>query len=940
MDVANLALGFFHRISSFQPKSPRGAVFGALSLIFSLLPAPIGQSAPNSALSTAQFLSAIHHGIAIRRLAPNGSPLIAPSGQQESNNWSGYVFAPGTYTSAAATFVVPTLSYAPYSSGPTFEFSSTWVGIGGWVNSTDPLIQIGIVEGVAEPSGNTPPVYQAFYQRACPASSPDPSLCDSSNQLLPTGQYPVSAGDIITASLSCSGAACSANPQTWVLSMTNPRWAQPFTITLPFESSFLSAEWIMEASTLPDNSISPLPNYNSATFGGLTANGANVVLSAANGIVKDEDKSPGLSTPCPPNTGSEFVVVYGTATNCPQNTKLVGTGYVGAASEGYSVALSADGNTAIVGGQSDDGNIGAAWIFTRGAGLWALQTKLVGTGYVGAAGQGRAVALSADGNTAIIGGPYDNGYIGAAWVFTRSGSTWTQQAKLVPTGGANQGFSVALSGDGNTALLGAPATNENAGVVFVFTRTDNSWTQQAKLVGTGAVNPPNNGAQQGWAVALSGDGNTALEGSIYDNDLVGAAWVFSRSGSIWSQQAKLVGANAVGQSLQGNSVALSADGNTALIGGPGQLTNVGEAWVFNRSGSVWSQQGPAFGGQPGQAFSVGLSADGNTAILGQPGINATTFIRNGGLWIEQGQPFTVIGTTDLGWSVALSATANIALVGDPNDNSGAGEAWLFVPQNLPPSASPLLAAVLPESRSAQPGGTVTAFATIINTSTSTLPGCFIAPATSMPATFVYQTTDPTTNALTGTPNTPVSIPGNNQFQTFVIAFTPSAAIVPTNVPFLFSCTETNPAPVNAGLNTLLLSASTTPTPDVIALGATLQNDGIVHVTNGSPPTGVFAVATDNLGSGDTITVATNTGTASLPIAVTVCQTNPTTGACLQPVSATVATTISSNTTPTFAVFVSASGNVPFDPTNNRIFVTFTDSSGAVRGETSVAVETQ
>lgn len=86
----------------------------------------------------------------------------------------------------------------------------------------------------------------------------------------------------------------------------------------------------------------------------------------------------------------------------------------------------------------------------------------------------------------------------------------------------------------------------------------------------------------------------------------------------------------------------------------------------------------------------------------------------------------------------------------------------------------------------------------------------------------------------------------------------------------------SPAPIETGLTTLLLSASTTPTPDVIALGATIQNDGIVHVT-GSGNSGVFAVATDNLGSADTITVAANTGDASLPLSITLCQTNPTPG---------------------------------------------------------------
>jgi hypothetical protein len=112
----------------------------------------------------------------------------------------------------------------------------------------------------------------------------------------------------------------------------------------------------------------------------------------------------------------------------------------------------------------------------------------------------------------------------------------------------------------------------------------------------------------------------------------------------------------------------------------------------------------------------------------------------------------------------------------------------------------------------------------------------------------------------------------------------------------------------------------------------------VHVT-GAPSTGVFAVATVNLGSADTITAATNTGEATLPITVTICQTNPQTGVCLQTPGPTVKTTIAANATPTFGIFVSASAAVPFDPANNRIFVQFTDSTGAVRGETSVAVET-
>src|SRR5438067_1575871 len=103
-----------------------------------------------------------------------------------------------------------------------------------------------------------------------------------------------------------------------------------------------------------------------------------------------------------------------------QGEKLVGTGAVGAAGQGYSVAISADGNTAIVGGPF--GAAGGAWVYTRSGGVWSQQGgKLVGTGAVGGALQGYSVALSADGNTAIVGGEGDNTAAGAAWVFTRSG---------------------------------------------------------------------------------------------------------------------------------------------------------------------------------------------------------------------------------------------------------------------------------------------------------------------------------------------------------------------------------------------------------------------------------------------------------------------------------------------------------------------------------------
>jgi hypothetical protein len=105
-----------------------------------------------------------------------------------------------------------------------------------------------------------------------------------------------------------------------------------------------------------------------------------------------------------------------------QGPKLVGAGAVGNAFQGRSVAIAGNGNTAIVGGVLDNGSLGAAWVWTRSGDVWTQQgNKLVGAGAVGSANQGSAVALSADGNTAIVGGSMDNNSAGAAWVWTRSG---------------------------------------------------------------------------------------------------------------------------------------------------------------------------------------------------------------------------------------------------------------------------------------------------------------------------------------------------------------------------------------------------------------------------------------------------------------------------------------------------------------------------------------
>ena len=300
-----------------------------------------------------------------------------------------------------------------------------------------------------------------------------------------------------------------------------------------------------------------------------------------------------------------------------------GEGIVGNGFFGESIALSSDGNTVLVGAPREYKNIGAAFVFVRTGSTWSQQAEIIGdctsncahqgTGELGPAEFASSLDLSADGDTAAIGAPADNGGgKGAVWVFTRSGGSWTQQTKLVAdctSECANQGTGegpvgvlgsgVALSSDGNTLLAGATA-NESYGAAWVFTRSGSSWTEQAKLVANCTGVCPNQGTGEtefgefGRAVALAGDGNTALIGATGDGGAAGAAWIFNRSGSTWTAQPKIVGnctsgcghdgTGEVGEGFFGSPVVLSDDGATALIGAEIDNNLEGAAWVFTKAG--------------------------------------------------------------------------------------------------------------------------------------------------------------------------------------------------------------------------------------------------------------------------------------------------------------------------------------------------------------------
>jgi hypothetical protein len=436
------------------------------------------------------------------------------------------------------------------------------------------------------------------------------------------------------------------------------------------------------------------------------------------------------------NSTDNYIVTNSKIPNIQQGNKLVGNGATGNSYQGERVALSADGNTAIIGGSYDDGFKGAAWIYTRSGSTWTQQgNKLVGTGSSSISFQGSGVAISADGNTAIVGGYADNSNKGAAWIFTRNGNSWTQQGpKLVGTGAvgsAQQGYSVAISADGNTAIIGGWADDSNKGAVWIFTRNGSTWSQmENKLVGSGAIGNP----QQGFSVAISADAATVIIGGNGDNSNKGAAWVFTRFGNSWTQQGnKLVGNDLAGNPFLGASVAVSADGNTAILGGFKDSTQ-GAAWVFVRTGNNWTQQGSklvATGsvGFTNQGIGVTLSADGNTAMIGDR-IDTSNlggawiYTRSGGTWTQRGSKIAGTGAVgrpaQQGVGVSISADGNTAMIGGPGDDNTKGAAWIFTT-----SPSPTIISFTPTAASTGAVITITG-SNLIGTSAITLGGTSVA----------------------------------------------------------------------------------------------------------------------------------------------------------------------------------------------------------------------
>ncbi len=398
--------------------------------------------------------------------------------------------------------------------------------------------------------------------------------------------------------------------------------------------------------------------------------GRSVAISGDTAIVGAYLDDVGANT----DQGSAYIFVR-SGTTWTQQAQL--TASDGLAFDYFAFHVAIYGDTAIVGAILDTvgGNAqqGSAYVFTRSGTIWTEQQKLTATD--GAAGDFFGISVAISGNTAIIGASNDdvgaNNDQGSAYVFTRSGTVWTQQAQLTASDGATlDTFGVSVSISGNTAIVGANQDNVGAntdqGSAYIFTRSGITWTQQAQLTATGGA------ANDTFGISVAISGDTALVGAYQDdvgaNTNQGSAYVFTRSGGVWTQQAQLNGTGGAATDNFGSSVSL--DGDTAVVGAyqddVGANANQGSAYVFYRVGTVWTQQAllTATGGTANDQFGISVAISGDKIIVGAPTSDATTSVPFAPQATDQGAAFMFINNlipTAAGVSVAgriLSANGN------------------------------------------------------------------------------------------------------------------------------------------------------------------------------------------------------------------------------------------------------------------------------------------
>jgi hypothetical protein len=411
----------------------------------------------------------------------------------------------------------------------------------------------------------------------------------------------------------------------------------------------------------------------------------------------------------------------------------------GSPNDEFGGAVAVDGDIAVIGARRDKGPsdrndyAGSAYVFIRTNSGWQFDAKLTAPDFKSAHFFGESLGVS--GNTVVIGarGDADNGFAsGAVYVFTRTGTNWVLEAKLYPLGAKSKDvFGSAVAVDGNTILVGAPGYSvlgNTSGAAYVFSRSGTTWTQEARLLAADDVTD----AFFGDHVDVKGD--VAVIGAHRDNDNglnSGSAYVFTRAGTNWTQEAKLLDPQGAPSDFFGGSVAVG--GGTVVVGSPGRYLGFpgsfrsGSVFVFTRAGTNWNQEARliALDGRPFDSFGASVDVDGDRVVIGTPlddenGNNTGStyvFTRTGTAWDQAAK----LNALDREWgerfgnAVAIDGDTMVIGAWEDDDNGlFSGSAYVF---SLRDDKPPTILNVVASPNPAPVGSSVALTATIDDSAT-------------------------------------------------------------------------------------------------------------------------------------------------------------------------------------------------------------------------------
>ena len=321
---------------------------------------------------------------------------------------------------------------------------------------------------------------------------------------------------------------------------------------------------------------------------------------------------------------------------------------------GAAVAISSDGTRIVVGAHGKATSTGSVYIYRKNGATWTQEAILLASDKVTNDHFGGFVAINSDGSRVVIGAYNKTGTYtvqGAAYVFLRTGTTWAQEAKLLasdPAVNDSFGNSVAINSDATRIIVGAIGKTGTAGATqgaaYVFLRTGTTWAQETKLLASDPVTLDSFGS----SVNITSDASRVVIGAKGKLTSTGAAYIFTRTNTLWAQEAKIVATDGTTSSYFGNLfIGISSDGSRVVVGAynkTGTYSTQGAAYIFTRTGTTWAQEAKLLAAAPAVndsfGYSVSMNSDGTRVTIGCTGRNTYTgnvaiFTRNSVTWLQE-----------------------------------------------------------------------------------------------------------------------------------------------------------------------------------------------------------------------------------------------------------------------------------------------------------------